>query len=145
MRFVLHSLLAAFVLLADGCGWAPAWGVYKIDVNQGNFVTQDVVDKLKVGQTRSQARVLLGTPLVADAFHANRWDYVYRFESSGRLREEHKLTIFFEDDKVAKWESDPHPVSPIRGYTGDNKEGVIRSVSSDDGSWWGRIRGWFGW
>jgi outer membrane protein assembly factor BamE (lipoprotein component of BamABCDE complex) len=144
-NILTRGLLFVAVLLIAGCAWAPSWGVYKIDINQGNFVTKDAIDKLKAGQTKSQVRILLGTPLVADAFHANRWDYVYRFESSGRLREEHRLTVLFEDDKVVRWSSDELPVSPIRGYAGDTSEGVVRSVSADDTSWWGRIRGWFGW
>jgi outer membrane protein assembly factor BamE len=143
--FSLRSLVIVVFLLLDGCAWAPTWGVYKIDINQGNFVTQDAVEKLKVGQTKSQVRLLLGTPLVADAFHANRWDYVYRFESSGGLREEHRLTVLFEDDKVVKWNNDTMPVSPIRGYAGEHTEGVVRSVSSDEKGFWGTIRGWFGW
>ena len=85
------------------------------------------------------------TSLVADAFHANRWDYVYRFESGGRLREEHRLSVLFQDDKVIKWTNDAMPVSPIRGYAGENTEGVVRSVRSDDKGFWGTIRGWFGW
>ena len=142
---LLRSLLFAAVVTVAGCSWAPTWGVYKIDVNQGNFVTQDVAEKLRVGQTKSQVRVLLGTPLVADAFHANRWDYIYRFESSGRVRDDHRLTIHFEDDKVVKWSNDELPVAPIRGYAGDRHDGVVRSVSSDDTSWWGRVRDFFGW
>ena len=142
---LLRSLLFAAVVTVAGCSWAPTWGVYKIDVNQGNFVTQDVAEKLRVGQTKSQVRLLLGTPLVADAFHANRWDYVYRFELSGRVRDDHRLTIQFEDDKVVKWSNDELPVAPIRGYAGDRHDGVVRSVSSDDTSWWGKVRDFFGW
>ena len=142
---LLRSLLLAAVVTVAGCSWAPTWGVYKIDVNQGNFVTQDVAEKLRVGQTKSQVRVLLGTPLVADAFHANRWDYIYRFESSGRVRDDHRLTIHFQDDKVVKWSNDEMPVAPIRGYAGDTHDGVVRSVSNDDTSWWGRVRDFFGW
>jgi len=137
------SLIAAVVLA--GCSWAPTWGVYKIDVNQGNYVTQDALDKLRMGQTKSQVRLLLGTPLVSDAFHVNRWDYVYRFESRGRLREEHRVSIQFEDDKVVKWTNDELPVAPIRGYTGDTRDGVTRSVSNEDRGWWGRVRDIFGW
>ena len=61
------------------------FGVYKLDINQGNYLSQDMVDKLKVGQTRPQVRTILGTPLVTSAFRADRWDYVYEFKRQGRL------------------------------------------------------------
>jgi outer membrane protein assembly factor BamE len=133
-----------FCLLA-GCSWVPTWGVYKIDINQGNFITQDLVDKLKLGQTKSQVRTVLGTPLVADAFHANRWDYVYRFESGGRVLEERKFMVQFQDDKLAQWGGEELPVSPIRGYAGERKDGVTTSLSVEDKSWWGTIRDFLGW
>jgi len=141
----MRRLVAAFCLLVAGCSWVPTWGVYKIDVNQGNFVTQDLVEKLKVGQSKSQVRLILGTPLVADAFHANRWDYVYRFESGGRVLEERKFMVLFQDDKLAKWEGADLPISPIRGYAGERKEGVTTTISAEDKSWWGTLRDIFGW
>jgi len=145
IRLLLVTPIFSLILAVAGCSWAPTWGVYKIDINQGNYVTQDLVEKLHEGQTKSQVRLLLGTPLVADAFHRDRWDYVYRFESSGRVRDEHRLTLLFADDKLVKWNNDTLPVSPIRGYAGENKDGVVRSVAADEGGFWGTIRGWFGW
>jgi len=141
----MRHFVAAVCCLVAGCSWVPTWGVYKIDVNQGNFVTQDAVEKLKVGQTKSQVRIILGTPMVADAFHANRWDYVYRFESGGRLLEERSFMVLFQDDKLAKWEGQELPVSPIRGYAGERKEGVTTSLSAEDKSWWGMFRDFMGW
>ena len=64
MRAILCAAGAA--LLLAGCSWFPSVGVYKLDVNQGNYITQDQVEKLKVGQTRAQVRSALGTPLLAD-------------------------------------------------------------------------------
>ncbi|MEP7083174.1 MAG: outer membrane protein assembly factor BamE [Betaproteobacteria bacterium] len=140
----MRRLVAALCLLVAGCSWVPTWGVYRIDVNQGNFVTQDAVEKLRVGQTKSQVRLILGTPLVADTFHSNRWDYVYRFETGGRVIEDRKLMVAFEDDKLTKWSGADLPVSPIRGYVGERKEGVTTSISVEDKSWWGTIRDIFG-
>jgi len=137
----MRRFAAAVCLLMAGCSWAPTWGVYKIDVNQGNFVTQDLVEKLKVGQSKSQVRLILGTPLLADAFHANRWDYVYRFESGGRMLDERKFAVQFQDDKLAKWGGDELPVSPVRGYSGERKEGVTTSIGAQDKSWWRDIFG----
>lgn len=141
----MRRFAAALVLLVAGCSWVPTWGVYKIDVNQGNFVTQDAVERLRVGQSKSQVKLLLGTPLVADAFHVNRWDYVYRFESGGRVSDERKLTVLFEDEKLTKWSGDEAPVSPIRGYTGERREGVTTTTSSRDKGWWSTVRDIFGW
>lgn len=122
----------------------PSFGVYKIDVNQGNFVTQEAVEKLKAGQTKSQVRLILGTPLIADAFHSNRWDYVYRFEQRGRVLEERKFVVDFKDDKLERWGGDEVPVSPIRGYAGERKEGVTTSVSGDNDGWWSRFKDFLG-
>lgn len=75
---------------------------YKIDVRQGNFVTQEMVAQLKPGQTRDQVRFILGSPLVADIFHADRWDYVYRFKPGGGEVQERRLTVFFQDNQLAR-------------------------------------------
>jgi outer membrane protein assembly factor BamE len=75
---------------------------YKIDVRQGNMVTQDMVAQLKPGLTRDQVRFILGTPLVADMFHADRWDYIYRFQPGrGEVQERH-LIVFFEGNKLLR-------------------------------------------
>lgn len=77
MQKVLISIIAAFIL--SGCSEFP--GVYKIDIPQGNVVTQEMVDKLRPGMTQSQVRYVMGTPLITDSFNENRWDYLYRFKS----------------------------------------------------------------
>ena len=81
---VRRAALAAAVLLAAGCTtidtYAPTlrnFGVYKLDINQGNFLSQDMVDKLKVGQTSTQVKLILGTPLIVTLFRDDRWDYAY--------------------------------------------------------------------
>jgi outer membrane protein assembly factor BamE len=86
-------------------------GVYKLDINQGNYLSQDVVDKLKVGQTKQQVRFLLGTPLLVSAFRPDRWDYVYEFSRQGYMIEHRTFTVYFVDDKVARWEGDEMPAS----------------------------------
>ena len=87
------------------------FGVYKIDINQGNYISQDMVDKLKVGQTKPQVRAALGTPLVTSAFRDNRWDYVYEFQRAGRVREHRQFTVYFTNDTLARWEGDEMPPS----------------------------------
>ncbi len=75
---------------------------YKMDIRQGNFVTPEMREKLKLGMTRQQVRYVLGTPLVSDAFHGNRWDYVYRLERGGKVIEQQNMTLYFEGDKLAR-------------------------------------------
>lgn len=75
---------------------------YRIDVRQGNFVTQEMVAQLKPGLSREQVRFILGSPLVTDMFHVNRWDYVYRFQPGRGEAEQRVLTVFFQDNKLTR-------------------------------------------
>jgi outer membrane protein assembly factor BamE len=99
MRARILKLVA--LLLLAGCSSVPPLP-YKIEVQQGNVITQEMVDKLKPGMTKAQVRFALGSPMISDAFHENRWDYIYRLEQAGRLVEQRNLTVFFEDDKLAR-------------------------------------------
>ena len=81
-------------------------GAYKIDIQQGNVITQEMVDQLRPGMTRNQARYVLGTPLLEDTFNKDRWDYVYSMQPGGEDRTQQTLTIFFEDDKLASIQGD---------------------------------------
>jgi len=92
-------LLAVGALLASGC-------VYKMNIQQGNYLVAESVSQLKEGMTRSQVRFLLGTPMVPDAFDDDRWDYYYFF-SSQKFKEplKRRLTVYFEDDKVQRFEN----------------------------------------
>lgn len=75
---------------------------YRIDVRQGNFISQDMVARLKPGMSRDQVRFALGTPLVADMFHADRWDYVYRFQPGRGEVQLRRLVVFFQDGKLVR-------------------------------------------
>jgi outer membrane protein assembly factor BamE len=97
-----------FTLLA-GCGYFPTIpGVtpYRIEIQQGNFISQDMVAQLKPGMSKEQVRLALGTPLLTDIFHAERWDYVFWREKAGQKREQRKLTVFFEDGKLTRLDGD---------------------------------------
>ena len=133
----MRALFCATVLalMLAGCSWLPSWvpnpGVYKLDVNQGNYITQDQVDRLKVGLTRQQVRGALGTPMLTDAFHANRWDYPYEFNRQGRTLEHRQLTVYFVDDKVARWEGDEMPPSPAEVARSGGGDAVLdKSLST---------------
>jgi outer membrane protein assembly factor BamE len=86
----------AWGTLATGC-------VYRINIQQGNFLDQAAVEQVKAGMTRSQVRYLLGTPMVADSFNKERWDYIY-YLKKGRSShvDSRRVTVYFDGDKVAK-------------------------------------------
>ena len=132
-------ILASIAIAAAVCGcstvdrYVPSvrnLGVYKLDINQGNYVTEDMVVKLKPGQSKQQVRAILGTPLVSSAFRDNRWDYVYEYTKQGVLIEHRKLTVFFEDEKLARWEGDEMPTSAAEL----NRSAAAKSMSRDPGN-----------
>ena len=105
-------ILILSLLLLAGCQrvpMLPGLSAHKIDIQQGNYVTQDMVDKLKPGMSRSQVRFALGTPLVADPFHADRWDYVYVLQKKGRVVEQRRIVVVFQEDKLVKVDGDVVP------------------------------------
>lgn len=83
------SLLISLVLIT-GC-------VYKMDIQQGNEVTPEQADALRIGMTQAQVRSILGTPLLQDPFSPGRWDYVYQLQQQGELVEQRRLTVFFDE------------------------------------------------
>jgi len=97
IKLLAASLLAVgWSVLGSGC-------VYRINIQQGNFLDQGAVDQVKEGMTRSQVRYLLGTPMVADSFDKARWDYIYYLKKgrSGHV-DSRRVTVYFDGDKVAK-------------------------------------------
>jgi outer membrane protein assembly factor BamE len=89
----------------------PTLAPYKMEVQQGNIVTQEMVSKLRPGMTRSQVRFILGTPMVVDPFRADRWDYVYTLEKGGALKEQRRIAVFFQDDKLVRIDGDVVPAA----------------------------------
>ena len=110
--FFNYKLLACLLLFATAGGC-----VYRMNIQQGNFLEARTVNQLQVGMTRSQVRYLLGTPMVPDAFDKERWDYLYFFKK-GRWHkpEERHLIVFFKEDKVDKFDKinvpDKSPTAP---------------------------------
>jgi outer membrane protein assembly factor BamE len=82
---------------------------YKVDVVQGNFVSKEQVEALKPGMDRAQVRDVLGTPLLASVFHADRWDYVFTFKRQGLEPQSRKLTVYFKGDALDRFEGDEMP------------------------------------
>ena len=101
------------VLALMGCKQAPELPAviapYKIDIQQGNVVSQAMVAKLKAGMTRAQVRFALGSPLIVDPFRTDRWDYVYTYQKQGKEVQRRRLTIIFEEDRLLRVEGDVVP------------------------------------
>lgn len=114
MKVHALPLALAAALLAGGCA-APdpnRTGLlqpYRIDIPQGNYLTRESVDQVREGMTREQVRFLLGTPLLQHVFHANRWDYVFRYQFPNGKAELRTVTIMFSDDRVGSIRSDELP------------------------------------
>ena len=95
-RILVTSVALAAILMGSGC-------VYRANISQGNIVEEEDLDQVEVGMTRNQVRFLMGTPMVEDPFHADRWDYVYylrigRRDATGKRW----VSILFENDRVSE-------------------------------------------
>ena len=101
---VLFALFIAACL--NACGFIGFPGVYKIDVEQGNIVTQEMVEQLKPGMSRRQVRFILGTPLLEDPFNQARWDYPYVKRNGNKVLDEARLMVYFDGDKLVSFEGD---------------------------------------
>ncbi len=85
---------------------------YRIEIQQGNFVSQEMVSQLKLGMSKDQVRFVLGTPLITDSFHADRWDYVFRRRRANSSElEQRKIAVFFEDGKLKRIDGDVAPAA----------------------------------
>lgn len=96
-RFLLAGALVAALAACGGNPLAP----YRMEIQQGNYITQEAVSQLKPGMTKEQVRFVLGTPLINDIFHENRWDYVFMLtRNRSSPLEERRLTVFFDPKGV---------------------------------------------
>jgi outer membrane protein assembly factor BamE len=119
-------LLTASALAATGC-------VYRMAIQQGNYLVTDSVSQLKEGMTRSQVRFLLGTPMVPVAFNDDRWDYYYFFKSR-HFKEplKRRLTVYFADGKVARYENDGVPTqTDLDQMNRDLKKALAETKKTD--------------
>jgi len=111
MNAIRHYIKALLVALA--CAALAGCGVYKINVQQGNYLKDEKLAQLKVGMTKRQVQYLLGSPIVQDAFHPNRWDYVFSFRN-GKTDQTAKrsMRVYFDGDLVERIELPENYVAP---------------------------------
>jgi outer membrane protein assembly factor BamE len=109
--------IGGLVLALSGCagGFSPVASVataltpYKVDILQGNVLTQEQVQVLQVGMSREQVRDILGTPLLASVFHAQRWDYVFTLKRQGQAPQRRQLSLWFKDNRLERFDGDDVP------------------------------------
>lgn len=112
-RFTALILVAAFMA---GCSTFRFPGVHRITVQQGNVITQQMIDKLKPGMTRSQVRFVLGNAVIDDQLDADRWDYIYSIQLAGGTPIKKLLTVYFVDDRLSYFVGDFVPTDEYRAF-----------------------------
>jgi outer membrane protein assembly factor BamE len=101
---ILTAVLTANLL--TGCSTLQFPGVYKITVEQGNVITQEMVDQLKPGMSTEQVEYIMGTPLIKDTFDSQRWDYLYSITKGGDPRTQQRISIFFKNEQLQYFTGD---------------------------------------
>jgi outer membrane protein assembly factor BamE len=119
MRSALLPVAVLIPLALGACARAPVpvpeiVKPYRITIQQGNYVTREMIEQLKPGMTKEQVRFILGTPLVTDIFHADRWDYVFFREVPGGRREQRNFAVIFENGRLARVIGDLLPAEPVQ-------------------------------
>jgi outer membrane protein assembly factor BamE len=120
LRLCVLALMVLAALITTGCSTKvdetqrtfmnAVFRPYVPDIVQGNFISSEQYAKLEVGMSREQVKQILGTPLLASYFHANRWDYIFEFKRLGeKISKERRVTVFFDGDKVTKFNGDALP------------------------------------
>ena len=101
-RYLITSL---FLALTSGCSNSDSLGfpgVHKIDIQQGNLITDEMIELLRPGLTQSQVQYVMGTPLVVDTFNTSHWDYIYQYRRGDGSFEERKLRVIFDQGRVTR-------------------------------------------
>lgn len=118
--------------------------IYKLDVQQGNVVTQEAVNQLKPGMNKRQVRYIMGSPLLVDVFHQRRWDYVYTNQPGGEARQQRKISLFFEQEVLKGIEGDFKPGElPVEETSKEMMVSVPKRVQQK--TIWEKITGLFSW
>jgi len=100
MKNLLICTLFAVIFSLTGCSTDKIPGVYRIDIQQGNDITQEMLNKLQPGMTKNQVIYVMGNPLLIDTFHDNRWDYLFSFQPGNGEREQRRITLYFDDKEL---------------------------------------------
>lgn len=165
MNKLAISLVIATTLLG-GCSLAPqdtlatkyqsdhpvlenTWLLYRPDIQQGNVVTQEMVNQLHLGMSKKQVRYLLGTPLLVDLFHQDEWHYLYSLESPRAPNQQQRISLYFQNDNLQRIEGDLKP-DPQGAKAAPTRDKVVvvpdDATGGQSGSFsraWIGVKGWF--
>lgn len=158
MRKLLIYWACTASLLLTGCSsvsdpYAPESSVlekiplmYKRDLQQGNVITQELINRLKPGMTKSQVNYILGTPLLVDVFHLERWDYLYLERKGKQAAEQKRISLFFQDDRLVRTAGDLYPqrVDSMLGIIGSIEANTVVSVpdyTARKKGFWSKVMG----
>lgn len=115
--------------------------VYKIDVNQGNVIDQAMIDQLRPNMTKKQVLYIMGSPMLVDFFHQDRWDYVYAARKGSENLEQKNISIFFENDQLKNIQGDFRPSA--QRVLKPSSDLVVDVPKRDlDQTWWGSFTSW---
>ena len=145
MKHILPIVITA--LVASGCTKSYDGGynmplLYKIDIQQGNVIEQEMLDKLQPGMSKEQVQFIMGTPVIVDPFHNERWDYIYSYQKGGGVREQRRITLHFEDDKLKRVSGDVEAGTGRRSDTGivtGEDTVVVPKSSKEEKGFFGRM------
>ncbi len=126
----MHKLLTLLVFIATlllvGCSLTEMPGVYRPNIQQGNVVTQQMVNQLEPQMSKSQVRFILGTPLLVDVFHQDRWDYLYSMDDHSDTVTTERIALYFEDDRLVGIQGDYRPLSQADPFA--DQEDIVHTV-----------------
>ncbi len=157
MRNIIITALLPVIFLLTSCSWAPDLSsiglprVHKIDIPQGNVIEQDQINQLRPGMNKQQVRFVMGTPMLDDSFHANRWDYLYRFKPGYGEIINKQATLYFNDaGQLVNIQGTYRPGEKAEKVHNTTEIVVVPLEDYEDGSlidksYWQRIVDFFSW
>lgn len=137
------QIIRPLAILLLGASLSACLKAHRIDIQQGNLITDQEVQQLQPGMTKRQVRYILGTPLIVDPFHQNRWDYFYSLEQDRKQVAKRTITVVFEEDTMVRVEGD---VTYESAEVEEGEGPVIIATPEDDRGFfaktWDKIKVW---
>ena len=137
------SLLTSLTLVSCSTILNHLPGVYTLEIQQGNIIDQTMVDQLRPGMNKRQVLYIMGSPMLDDIFHKNRWDYLYSNQPSGEDRVQKQISLFFENDQITGIQGDFRP-SPTPVLKTSNETTVDVPKRDLEKTLWEKITGLIG-